>query len=216
MNWMRSTSSRDSPNRAELKFINALGALMRHVHFDLREFQRVLMHTRTYARIATPDAPLGWPRFNAPPAPLMRRLTAEQIWNSMMQLGGTDGAEWRLASELPQSLPDAHGLRVLGRGPHLRSDDSSSPISGALTRLMMNSTAVQHATNAPSSIIARAESQWKNSPADQVDFIFRSVLGRTPASEAERAQAIQLASQPNGLRDLTWALLNTSEFLFQK
>lgn len=208
VNWGNETS-------AEKKFLFAMSALMRHVHFDLREFQRVLMNTKAYARVSTFRDSLSKPRFGMPLAPLMRRLSPEQLWNSLVLLGGTDGPDWRFASELPQTLPDTHGLRVLGRGLRMHSDDSSRMISFSLARFMMNSDAVRHATEGKISIVARTEAQWKNSPVNQVDPLFLAILGRAP-NDRERGQALATALQPDGLRQLAWSLLNTSEFVFEQ
>lgn len=58
-----------------------LEALMLAVDFDLREFQRVLLHTRAYQGVATSDPSAAFPG-----APTLRRLTANQVWDSWMTL----------------------------------------------------------------------------------------------------------------------------------
>jgi hypothetical protein len=199
----------------EKKFLFAMSALMRHVHFDLREFQRVLMNTKAYARVSISGDFLGQPRFSMPLAPLVKRLSAEQLWNSLVLLGGRDGPDWRFASELPQSLSESHALRVLGRGLRMHSDDSSRSVSFSLARFMINSDEVRHATEGKLSVVARTEAQWKNSPMNQVGPLFLAILGRTP-SDRERSQALATVLQPDGLRQLAWSLLNTSEFMFEQ
>jgi hypothetical protein len=51
--------------------------------FDLREFQRVLFNSQTYQRAASasPDLEKGPYLF---PGPLVRRMTAEEVWDSLM------------------------------------------------------------------------------------------------------------------------------------
>jgi hypothetical protein len=59
--------------------------LMIDVDFDLRQFERVLVHTQLFQR-ATPeqDVPAGQPvTFRGP---LLRRMTAEQMWDSLLTL----------------------------------------------------------------------------------------------------------------------------------
>jgi Protein of unknown function (DUF1549)/Protein of unknown function (DUF1553) len=58
---------------------------MRRVKFDLREFQRIVFNTQTYQRQAslTPDLGKGPYLF---PGPLLRRMTAEQAWDSVLTL----------------------------------------------------------------------------------------------------------------------------------
>lgn len=58
---------------------------MKRVKFDLREFQRILFNTQAYQRQAsiTPDLGKGPYLF---PGPLLRRMTAEQAWDSVLTL----------------------------------------------------------------------------------------------------------------------------------
>lgn len=60
-----------------------LTAIMRQAHFDLREFQRVLYNSKAYQRAASayPDLEKGPYAF---PGPLIRRLSAEQAWDSLV------------------------------------------------------------------------------------------------------------------------------------
>jgi hypothetical protein len=58
---------------------------MKRVKFDLREFQRIVFNTQTYQRQASVTPDLG----KAPylfPGPLLRRMTAEQAWDSVLTL----------------------------------------------------------------------------------------------------------------------------------
>ena len=53
--------------------------------FDLKEFQRIIYYSKTYQRAATygeldPEKPYLFP------GPLLRRLTAEQVWDSLLTL----------------------------------------------------------------------------------------------------------------------------------
>ena len=71
----------DATNPELLKF---LGQLMRNVDFDIREFQRVILNTNTYQQQVSVTPPEGEDfRF---PGPLLRRMTAEQAWDSIVLL----------------------------------------------------------------------------------------------------------------------------------
>ncbi|MBL6709612.1 MAG: DUF1549 domain-containing protein [Planctomycetes bacterium] len=71
----------DATNPQLLEF---LGQLMRDVDFDLREFQRVILNTKTYQQQVSMTPPEGEDfRF---PGPLLRRMTAEQTWDSIVLL----------------------------------------------------------------------------------------------------------------------------------
>lgn len=63
----------------------SLEGLMRRLDYDLREFQRVLFHTELFGRRASADEALGdVPFFYR--GPLLRRMSAEQLWDSMLTL----------------------------------------------------------------------------------------------------------------------------------
>ena len=70
-----------------------LAAEMKRLNFDLREFQRVLYNTRTYQRQAniTPDLGKGPYLFSGP---VLRRMTAEQAWDSVLTLAAGSGLNY--------------------------------------------------------------------------------------------------------------------------
>ena len=71
----------DATNPELLRY---LAQLMKDVDFDLREFQRIVLNTQTYQRQVSVTPPEGEAfRF---PGPLLRRMTAEQAWDSMVLL----------------------------------------------------------------------------------------------------------------------------------
>lgn len=88
-----------------------------------------------------------------------------------------------------------HPLRMLGRGTREYTDESRTPISHELVRFMMNDKLVDQAT----------------AKAGDSERMFLELLGRKP-TENERA-AIQRMAATDG--DVTWALLNTREFMFR-
>jgi hypothetical protein len=76
----------DDPKKASNPELLAhITQIMRMARFDLRQFQRVLFHSQTYQRAASPvpDLEKGPYLF---PGPLVRRLTAEQVWDSILVL----------------------------------------------------------------------------------------------------------------------------------
>ena len=67
------------------ELLNFLISQMQEVQFSQREFLRVLYNTKTYQRLATrrdldPEAPYYFP------GPVLRRMTAEQVWDSLLTL----------------------------------------------------------------------------------------------------------------------------------
>ncbi len=81
----------DDPSKASNPALLAhLATIIKYGRFDLREFQRVLFNSQTYQRAASasPDLEKGPYLF---PGPLVRRMTAEQVWDSLMVLSvGSD------------------------------------------------------------------------------------------------------------------------------
>ncbi|HEV7404565.1 MAG TPA: DUF1549 domain-containing protein [Chthoniobacteraceae bacterium] len=75
----------DLNKAANPELLAFLTSEMKRVHFDLREFQRIVFNSQTYQRMAstTPDLASGPYLF---PGPLLRRMTAEQTWDSVLTL----------------------------------------------------------------------------------------------------------------------------------
>ncbi len=77
-------SDLDDPKKASNPALLAhLAQIVKAGRFDLREFQRVIFNSQTYQRAAspTPDLEKGPYLF---PGPVLRRMTAEQVWDSLM------------------------------------------------------------------------------------------------------------------------------------
>ncbi len=77
-------SDLDDPKKASNPALLAhLATIIKYGRFDLREFQRVLFNSQTYQRTAsvTPDLEKGPYLF---PGPLLRRMSAEQVWDSLL------------------------------------------------------------------------------------------------------------------------------------
>jgi hypothetical protein len=71
------------PENAEL--LDYLTTIVVKLDFDLKEFQRIIYYTKTYQRQAsTTEPPAGEPYHFA--GPVLRRMTAEQIWDSLLTL----------------------------------------------------------------------------------------------------------------------------------
>lgn len=78
-----------------------LEGLMKSLDYDLRRYQEILFNTRTYQRAANSTEPvLGEPYYFA--GPVLRRMSAEQIWDSIVALAlpEADGYRPRLADQV--------------------------------------------------------------------------------------------------------------------
>ena len=66
------------------ELLRLIAQLMKDVDFNLREFQRIVLNTRAYQQQVSVTPPEGEEfRF---PGPLLRRMTAEQTWDSIVLL----------------------------------------------------------------------------------------------------------------------------------
>ena len=68
-----------------------LATYMKQAKFDLREFQRILLNTAAYQRQSSPE-PDDAKKFHFP-GPVLRRLSAEQTWDSFVTLATGDDAD---------------------------------------------------------------------------------------------------------------------------
>lgn len=102
-------SDLDDPKLASNpELLAQLTLYMKQAKFDLREFQRVLCNTAAYQRQASPapDLAKGHYFFNGP---LVRRMSAEQAWDSILTLVGgakIDQSLLRRGDELKLTIVD--------------------------------------------------------------------------------------------------------------
>ncbi|MDX1945925.1 MAG: DUF1549 domain-containing protein [Pirellulaceae bacterium] len=76
---------RDDSVVANPKLLDYLTTVMKKLDFDLKEFQRIVHNTRTYQRQASPREPAAGEPYHFP-GPVLRRMTAEQAWDSLLTL----------------------------------------------------------------------------------------------------------------------------------
>ena len=115
------------------------------------------------------------------------------------------------ASELPQPSKESHFLRNFGQSDREISD-SDSLEGGVPQVLMLMNGEVQTVLANPKAMVLR-EATKSSDPAWQVRFLYVSFLGRLPTPEEARATGAML-SEGLSIKDLSWVLLNTREFLF--
>ena len=76
------TEYTESSNPELMKF---LIAEMKRVDYDLKEFMRIIYNTKTYQRAATYEDLKPEVAYHFP-GPVLRRMTAEQVWDSLLTL----------------------------------------------------------------------------------------------------------------------------------
>ena len=113
-------SDLDDPNQASNPaLLKLLAEEMKRVHFDLREFQRIVLNTAAYQAQAsvTPDLEAGPYLF---PGPVLRRMSAEQAWDSIVTLSiGAELDRYKLSRaaavrkmDIPEDPPSAAAMRA--------------------------------------------------------------------------------------------------------
>lgn len=79
------TSIDDPEKSSNPALLKHLAAEMKRVNFDLKKFMQIVYNTQSYQREATvEEVPMGEPYYFQ--GPLLRRMTAEQAWDSYMTL----------------------------------------------------------------------------------------------------------------------------------
>lgn len=76
---------RDSTKAVHPELMDHLASLVRQLDYDLRQFQRVLLHTKLSRRAAV-DVDAGSIAPFLFEGPVLQRLSAEQLWDSMLAL----------------------------------------------------------------------------------------------------------------------------------
>ena len=124
------------------------------------------------------------------------------------KLRGADS--WLRASELPQPMPPTHFLRVAGQSAREVADDGST--EGGITEslAMMNGEVMESLMDKASAVEAARN---KSTQAIQIASLYRTYLSRPP-SDQDMKQCISALNHGLDLGDITWALLNSREFLF--
>lgn len=95
---------RDESEAENPELMAYMNKILKYIDYDTKEFQRILYNTKTYQRQASttapaPDAPYHFA------GPVLRRMTAEQVWDSLLTLAvyHPDGI----------SMPSTNGIKQI-------------------------------------------------------------------------------------------------------
>jgi len=200
-------------------------------HYNLKHVYRLVLDSRTYQLSSIPQGRSEEAAANFAYYPV-RRLDAEVLIDALCQMTGSTE---QYSSAVPEpftvmperaraiSLPDGSitsaFLELFGRPPRdtgLESERNNRP-SAAQRLHLLNSTHVQRKIEQSEALKSLAR-EAKN-PRSVVDGVYLMVLSRYPTPEEAaqvRAYSASGAVKPwEAVVDLTWALINTSEFLYR-
>jgi len=183
--------------------------------YDMRRLCEVILSTRAYQLAAHGRERTKWDALPVFARARLRPLTPEQLWASLAQATGlhewTGGGSEEEAERWRWNLERRFFRTFAGEDGELSLAQNTIPqalslINGPLTNRVLR---VDH-NPVLGDLLDR-------SPAEQVNALFIRVLGR-PAARSElralRMRGMSSTEQAQFLQDIYWALLNSSEFVY--
>jgi hypothetical protein len=196
--------------------------------YDLKQLMRLILNSWTYQlssipRSTHPDAEPFFAHY------LLRRLDAEVLIDALNQITGTCEKyisaipepftfipEDQRAIALPDGSITSTFLERFGRPARdtgLEAERNNA-ISPSQRLHLLNSTHVQRKLDQGPKLQALIRARV--SPSEMVRSLYLAILSRFPTDEEQRLAAAHLSASPDkraGALDLSWALVNTAEFL---
>ena len=129
--------------------------------------------------------------------------------------GGRNGFERQTvrASELSSPAQPGTFLRQFGQSDRDVIENANADASVPQVLAMMNGPFSQNLLHERS--LLRKTISGGNGPSDMIDRLFLTILSRKPDLEEKRMVATQLEKRGKiAIQDVTWALVNTQQFIF--
>ncbi len=199
--------------------------------YDLKHIYRLILHSQTYQLSCIPatDEPQAEANFARYP---LRRLEAEVLIDALNQITGTTEAYFSAVPEPFTFIPDdqrsialADGsitssfLEMFGRSPRdtgLESERNNNPTAAQRLHLL-NSSHIQRKIEQGPALQNVLRSRAR--PREIVDTLYLTILSRYPTEEERKTAAAYMQAGKGKSReaaiDLTWALINSVEFLYR-
>jgi len=201
-----------------------------NAHFDLKHLYRVILNSQTYQLSCIPrtENPAGAANFAYYP---LRRLDAEVLIDAICQITGTHE---KYSSPIPEPftfIPEEQRSIALADGSitssflemfnrpardtGLESERNNRPSPDQRLHLLNSTHILRKIDQSPMLRPLR----MSKTPGDNVREIYLTVLSRFPT--AAEMQAVQHYAQTGPVKgrdilvDLTWALMNSAEFLYR-
>ena len=117
------------------------------------------------------------------------------------------------ASELPTPAPRGHFLREFGQSDRELIENANHEASVPQALNLMNSNIAEMLRH-PYSVLGRALAKCET-PRHEIDALYLHMLSRQPTErEVERLLKVYEDDPKNARQNITWALLNTQQFIF--
>lgn len=199
--------------------------------YDMRRMYRLILNSKTYQFSSTPRAnvPLAESRFGVYP---MRRLEAEVLIDAVNKITGTSDLYTSPIPEpytyIPRDKPAialADGsitspfLTLFGRSARatgMENERLNKPVPAQWMH-MLNSSHIRQKLEAGPKLRAILDSKRK--PAEIVEELYLTILSRFPTPE--EAKVVEGYGKAGGQKrredwiDISWALVNSKEFLYR-
>jgi Protein of unknown function (DUF1549)/Protein of unknown function (DUF1553) len=191
---------------------------------DLKRLIRLICTSATYQRSLQSNEWNVDDELNFSHA-LPRRLTAEQLYDSIIAAAGAPRALPGVpagfhAAQLPDPQVNIPFLDMFGRAPRESpcECERNSDVSLGQTLNMVNGPLIGDAIAHPDGLIAHV---LKQNPEDQqlIETVYLATLCRSPSEEEAKMAASYFASvkdQKLAAEDLMWSLINSPAFLFNR
>ena len=199
--------------------LEELAQWFRETRYDLRLLMRTIVRSRSYqmsSRLPGEPQP-DWDRLYA--RKLVRRLTAEEIYDALAKSTNVfgHGIQFALEQVTPPTTPSIKPfLDAFGQSNRM-TKLADVRVTAVQAALLMNSQLVKSKISASTtgSLVHRLTQEQPPHPIEEtVEEIFLATLVRFP-SDKEQADAVAhiRAHGIQGVEDLQWALINKAEFL---
>ncbi len=212
--------------------LNALEKELVTSGFDIRHLIRFIMNSETYQASAIPNTTNANDTRNFSHA-LVQRHSAETLLDSIHQVLGTEaeftGVDHPMrASQLPgvetvhrnrKPKRDEHFLKVFGRPVRLLNSDLERSNATSLAQVfeMTSGRTVQALLAEPENQLGKLLNDQK-SDTELINILYWSALTRAPQpieQDAMLAHFKAVGDPRQALEDLSWALLNSKEFMLR-
>jgi hypothetical protein len=225
MGWGFYPTLHDLGNEDPPRYAEALDLLAREwaaTNYDMRWLLRAIVSTQAYQRQLQPrpDSDSANPAAVCPV-----RLRPEQVFEGLVKALGFDENDKTIPAPAPSSAPAVArhtGLRhmvyqAFRYNPSQPQEEIRGTIPQAL--LMMNSVLVNTYVSAKGKTFLAEALAKKMSDDEIVVALYRRVLARGPRSyelETIRRYLRDVGDRAEGLEDVYWTLINSTEFLTRR
>lgn len=196
------------------ELLNALAGEFIRSNYDIKNLFRLITNTEAYQLSSTPNGTNKEDHEYFSRA-VLRPMTPVQLANSLLY---SSGYLTRMKNKDAEEI-DKVKFRILQLFVYTFNDDEMNEaenFSGTMTQalLMMNSDLAEKVTEKrPGNFIQQLVNKVSD-PEERIELIYLNTISRYP-SDAEMERLLKKASKNEDFyEDLQWALLNSSEFIF--